>query len=153
VPDTWTVNDPAKVLAQGDKAAITKVAQALGLSADQFEAAAQGIELFVIGPAENGFSPNINVTPNSLSTMPSAAALASEMQSVGATVGTARTVKTPIGEAIVLPYTLPLGDLAIEGRAIVAETPDGFVSLAVSHPSAKEADALTEQVISSLGAL
>ncbi len=72
---------------------------------------------------------------------------------MSATAGTARTATTPLGDAVVLPYTLPLAAYTVEGRAIVAEAPDGFISIAVSHTSAEEADALTEQVLSSLGSL
>lgn len=153
VPETWTVNDPAKVLAQGDPDAIEKVAEALGVTASQFEDAAKSTELYVMGPTRNGFSPNISVMPNSLTSMPTSAAMASDMESIGAKVGTARNATTPLGDAVVLPYTIQLGAYTVEGRLIAAETPNGVAAMGVSHTSAERADALTEQILATLGAL
>lgn len=150
VPDTWKTVDATKTIAAGDEAAIESAASDMGLTADQLRQAAESIDIIIMGPVVDQFAPNVNVVPNTLSALPPLASLKAEAESVGAVVGEGSTIATPLGDAIVLPYVLELEAAAVQGRAIVAPVAGGFTSITVSHVTEEEADALTEQILTTL---
>lgn len=150
VPGTWTAVDAKQIIGSGSEADIESAAQDMGLSVDQLRQAAEQIDIIVMGPAVDGFAPNINVVPTSLTELPTQEALAAEAESVGASVGQGSVREAPGGQAMVLPYVLELETANVQGRAIVAPVPGGFTSITVSHINAEDADALTDQILASL---
>jgi hypothetical protein len=124
----------------------------MGVTQEQFAQSLAGMDLMVMGPMDGTFAPNVNVVPNVLSELPPAANLASELSSVGATPGTPSDETTPLGPAILVPYSLTNGQLDVTGRSIVVGGPDGFVTITVSHVDDKKADAVADTLLSTLSA-
>ncbi len=153
VPEDWTVIDPKTLFEKGDKKAIADAAAAMNVTSDQLQQAAGQIDLMVFGTAENGFSPNVNVVPNGLKSLPSADALAAELKTIEADPGEGSEVTTPLGKAVLMPYTLQVGSTKVQGRSIVVGGPNGFATITVSHTSADGADEVTQSVLDTLAPL
>jgi hypothetical protein len=151
VPEEWSVIDPSALLEQGDADALASAAESLGISPDQMKGVADQVDLLVMGPPEKDFAPNVNVVPNPVAEMPGDAALKADLGTIGAKVSDIRPATTPLGDAKVVSYRLPMGATTVRGRAIVAETPDGFTTITVSHVDDKDADAIAAQVLETLG--
>lgn len=152
VPDTWEPIDAETLTSGGSNAAVDQLLETMGVTREEFVASMQGMELMVMGPVESNFAPNVNVVPNALSELPPATNLASELDSIGATTGTPSDETTPLGPAILVPYSLSSGDLDIKGRSIVVGGPNGFVTITVSHVDDKAADAVAATLLSTLSA-
>ena len=151
VPVEWSLIDPSALLEQGDPDALASAAESLGVSPDQMGEIANQVDLLVMGPPEGDFAPNVNVVPSPVAEMPGDAALKADLGSIGATVSGIRSSTTPLGAAKVASYRLVMGATTVHGRAIVAEIPDGFTTVTVSHVDDKGADAVTAQVLKTLG--
>ena len=50
-----------------------------------------------------------------------------------------------------MPYSVASGENTVRGRSIVLEGPDGFVTITVSDITDKAAEAVTEQILSTVG--
>ena len=70
----------------------------------------------------------------------------------GATPGTPSDETTPVGPAILVPYSLTNGQLDIRGRSIVVGGPNGYVTITVSHVDEQAADAVADTLLSTLSA-
>lgn len=150
VPKTWSVVDATKLFESGDEAKIAAAAKDLGLTADQLRQAAGQIDVLVTGPPVKEFAPNVNVVPNALTALPDESALAAELTTIGAQAGPGDTRPTPLGEAIVVPYTLKQGTTTVQGRSIVAPVAGGFTTITVSHVDTQAADTIADQVLATL---
>ncbi len=106
VPDTWEPIDAAALASGESNAAVDQLLETMGVTQEEFVQSMAGMELMVMGPAESNFAPNVNVVPNALSELPPAENLASELSSIGATTGTPSDETTPLGPAILVPYSL-----------------------------------------------
>ena len=152
VPDTWEPIDAAALAAGESNAAVDQLLETMGVTQEEFVQSMAGMELMVMGPAESNFAPNVNVVPNALSELPPAENLASELSSIGATTGTPSDETTPLGPAILVPYSLKSGELDIKGRSIVTGGPNGFVTITVSHVDDQAADAVAATLLETLSA-
>ena len=152
VPDTWEPIDAETLASGGSNASVDQLLETMGVTREEFVASMQGMELMVMGPVESSFAPNVNVVPNALSELPPASNLASELDSIGATTGTPSDVSTPLGPAILVPYSLTSNELDIKGRSIVVGGPNGFVTITVSHVDDEAADAVAATLLSTLSA-
>ena len=152
VPDTWEPIDAAALASGESNAAVDQLLETMGVTREEFVQSMAGMELMVMGPAESNFAPNVNVVPNALSELPPAENLASELSSIGATTGTPSDETTPLGPAILVPYSLQSGELDIKGRSIVTGGPNGFVTITVSHVDDKAADAVAATLLETLSA-
>ncbi|MGL5861254.1 MAG: hypothetical protein ACRCY9_08365 [Phycicoccus sp.] len=151
VPESWTVVDVEKAIDGGDQKGLGVAAESLGITTDQFAQAAQSIDLMVIGPRKDGFSPSINAVPApGLAELPSAEQVTGELTGIGAKVGSSREETTPAGPALVVPYTLTLGATAVQGRTVVVEGSGGVVTLTVSTAEAGQSDEIAQAVLSTL---
>lgn len=153
VPKTWSVVDATKLFESGDEAAIASAAKDLGLTADQLRQAAGQIDVLVTGPPVKQFAPNVNVVPNALTALPDESVLGAQLESIGAKVSPGATRPTPLGEAIVVPYTLKQGTTTVHGRSIVAPVADGFTTITISHVDTQAADTIADQVLATLQAV
>ena len=152
VPDTWEPIDAEALASGGSNASVDQLLETMGVTREEFVASMQGMELMVMGPVESRFAPNVNVVPNALSELPPASNLASELGSIGATTGTPSDETTPLGPAILVPYSLTSNELDIKGRSIVVGGPNGFVTITVSHVDDEKADAVADTLLSTLSA-
>ena len=152
VPDTWEPIDAETLASGGSNASVDQLLETMGVTREEFVASMQGMELMVMGPVESSFAPNVNVVPNALSELPPASNLASELDSIGATTGTPSDESTPLGPAILVPYSLTSNELDIKGRSIVVGGPNGFVTITVSHVDDEAADAVAATLLSTLSA-
>lgn len=150
VPKTWSVVDATQLFASGDEAKIAAAAKDLGLTADQLRQAAGKIDVLVTGPPVKQFAPNVNVVPNALTALPDESALGAELESIGAQVSPGETRATPLGEAIVVPYTLKQGTTTVHGRSIVAPVAEGFTTITISHVDTQAANTIADQVLATL---
>lgn len=152
VPEDWTVFDTASLTQDRDEALIKELTETFGMTEEQLAQTFEQMDLMVVGPPQDDFAPNVNVVRNLLTALPAGSAMAAELESVGATVGTPSEETTPLGPAVVVPYSLTSGSTDIKGRSVVVEGPDGFVTLSISHVSEDLADDVTSTILSTLGA-
>ena len=150
-PDDWKVFDTDTLTTDRDEGLIKELTQTYDVTEEQLGQIFASMDLVVIGPAQDGFAPNVNVVPNPLTALPEASELASELEKIGATAGTPRDVTTELGPAIVVPYSVASGTNEVKGRSIVLEGPDGFVTITVSDVTDEAAEDLTEQILSTVG--
>ncbi|MGL5819544.1 MAG: hypothetical protein ACRCYR_18430 [Phycicoccus sp.] len=153
VPEAWTVVDVKKAIDGGDQKGLDVAAESLGITTDQFAQAAQSIDLMVIGPRKDGFSPNINAVPTpDLTDLPPAEQVTGELTGIGAKVGSAREETTPAGPALVVPYSLTLGATTVQGRTVVVKGSGGVVTLTVSTADAGQSDDIASALLTTLAA-
>ncbi|MGL5865607.1 MAG: hypothetical protein ACRCYX_06995 [Dermatophilaceae bacterium] len=151
VPDSWTVVDVQKAVAGGDQKGLAAAAESLDITAEQFTQAAQSIDLMVIGPRKNDFSPNVNAVPMpNVTEVPPAEKITGELAGIGAKVGTARKETTAAGATLVVPYTLALGTTTVQGRSVVVKGAGGVVTLTVSTADAGQSDEITRAILATL---
>ena len=152
LPDDWKVFDAKAISSGKDKALIKELEKTFSMNADQLAQVFGQLDLMVVGPPEQEFAPNVNIVANGLTTLPAASDLATQLEKLGAKTGTPRDETTPLGPAIVVPYTLSSGGHEVQGRSIVLEGPEGFVTVTVSHITEKGADAVTATVLKTITA-
>ena len=152
LPDDWKVFDAEAISSGKDKALLEELEKTFSMNADELAQVFGQLDLMVVGPPEQEFAPNVNVVANGLTTLPAASDLATQLGKLGAKTGTPRDETTPLGPAIVVPYTLASGGHEVRGRSIVLEGPDGFVTVTVSHITDKGADAVTSTVLKTIAA-
>ena len=152
VPEDWTVFDTASLTQNRDEALIKELTETFDMTEEQLAQTFEQMDLMVVGPPQDDFAPNVNVVRNLLTALPAGSAMAAELESVGATVGTPSEETTPLGPAVVVPYSLTSGSTDIKGRSVVVEGPDGFVTLSISHVSEDLADDVTSTILSTIGA-
>ena len=152
VPEDWSVFDTASLTQDRDEALIKELTETFGMTEEQLAQTFEQMDLMVVGPPQDDFAPNVNVVRNLLTALPAGSAMAAELESVGATVGTPSEETTPLGPAVVVPYSLTSGSTDIKGRSVVVEGPDGFVTLSISHVSEDLADDVTSTILSTIGA-
>ncbi|MGL4177552.1 MAG: hypothetical protein ACRCSN_15915 [Dermatophilaceae bacterium] len=153
VPEAWTVVDVEEAIAGGDQKGLGVAAQSLGVTTEQFTQAAQSIDLMVIGPRKDDFSPSINTVPApGLTELPRADQVSGELTGIGAKVGSAREETTAAGPALVVPYTLAVGAVTVHGRTVVVEGSGGVVTLTVSTADAGQSDDIAQAVLATLAA-
>ncbi len=150
LPDDWKVFDPEAISSGKDKALLKELEKTFSMNADELAQVFGQLDLMVVGPPEQEFAPNVNVVANGLTALPAASDLATQLGKLGAKTGTPRDETTPLGPAIVVPYTLESGGHEVRGRSIVLEGPDGFVTVTVSHITEKGADAVTSSVLETI---
>ncbi|MDO5736270.1 MAG: hypothetical protein Q4P15_07330 [Propionibacteriaceae bacterium] len=150
VPATWSVVDPQKLFTSGSEQDIEAAATEMGMTVAELQQASTQIDIMVMGPAEAQFAPNVNVVPTALKALPTEEMMAAELESVGATPAQGSTQSTDLGEVIVVPYVLELESSTVHGRSILVPVSDGFTSITVSHVTDADAEALTEQLLSTL---
>ncbi len=143
VPEGWQALSFRELLESGDKAAIAEAAKTMGVTEDQLDALADQIEVIAFGPTVKDFAVNVNAVPQPGTAMPSAEEASSQLEQIGGTIGTPVTGTTAFGKSLVVPYTLKVQDVTVQGRSILLETPDGVATLTVSHVSEAAADTLT----------
>jgi hypothetical protein len=153
VPEGWQALSFRELLDSGDKAAIAEAAETMGVTEDQLDALAEQIEVIAFGPTVKEFAVNINAVPQPGTAMPSAEEASSQLEQIGGTIGTPVTGTTDFGKSLVVPYTLKVKDVTVQGRSILLETPDGVATLTVSHVSEVEADRLTKTILDNVSTL
>ena len=153
VPEGWKALSFRELLESGDKAAIAEAAETMGVTEDQLDALADQIEVIAFGPTVKEFAVNVNAVPQPGSAMPSAEEASSQLEQIGGTIGTPVTGTTDFGTSLVVPYTLKVKDVTVQGRSILLETPDGVATLTVSHVSQAEADTLTKSILDNVSTL
>jgi len=153
VPEGWKALSFRELLDSGDKAAIAEAAETMGVTEDQLDALAEQIEVIAFGPTVKEFAVNVNAVPQPGSAMPSAEEASSQLEQIGGTIGTPVTGTTDFGKSLVVPYTLKVKDVTVQGRSILLETPDGVATLTVSHVSQAEADTLTKSILDNVSTL
>ena len=153
VPQGWKALPFRELLDSGDKAAIAEAAETMGVTEDQLDALAEQIEVIAFGPTVKEFAVNVNAVPQPGSAMPSAEEASSQLEQIGGTIGTPVTGTTDFGTSLVVPYTLKVKDVTVQGRSILLETPDGVATLTVSHVSQAEADTLTKSILDNVSTL
>ena len=153
VPQGWKALPFRELLDSGDKAAIAEAAETMGVTEDQLDALAEQIEVIAFGPTVKEFAVNVNAVPQPGSAMPSAEEASSQLEQIGGTIGTPVTGTTDFGKSLVVPYTLKVKDVTVQGRSILLETPDGVATLTVSHVSQAEADTLTKSILDNVSTL
>lgn len=151
LPQDWQVFDAKKITEGGDKALVKELAQTYNVTESQLTQIFGQMDLMVVGPTEKRFAPNVNVVANALTALPAASDLAAELGKVGAKTGTPRDATTPLGPAIVVPYSLTSGSNEVKGRSIVFKGPKGFVTVTVSHVDDARADQLASMILSTVG--
>ena len=147
VPDDWKLFDAEAISSGKDKALIKELEKTFSMNADQLARVFGQLDLMVVGPPVKKFAPNVNVVANGLTKLPAASDLATQLEKFGAKTSTPRDETTPLGPAIVVPYTLSSGGNEVKGRSIVLEGPKGFVTITVSHVDDAAADALTATIL------
>ena len=153
VPQGWQALSFRELLDSGDKAAIAEAAKTMGVTEDQLDALADQIEVIAFGPTVEEFAVNVNAVPQPGTAMPSAEEASSQLEQIGGTIGTPVTGTTAFGKSLVVPYTLKVKDVTVQGRSILLETPDGVATLTVSHVSEAEADTLTRTILDNVSTL
>ncbi|HWO50141.1 MAG TPA: hypothetical protein VNN23_00970 [Ornithinibacter sp.] len=153
MPQGWKALSFRELLDSGDKAAIAEAAETMGVTEDQLDALAEQIEVIAFGPTVKEFAVNVNAVPQPGSAMPSAEEASSQLEQIGGTIGTPVTGTTDFGTSLVVPYTLKVKDVTVQGRSILLETPDGVATLTVSHVSQAEADTLTKSILDNVSTL
>ena len=147
VPEGWRALSFRELLESGDKEAIAEAARTMGVTENQLDALAAQIEVIAFGPTVKGFAVNVNAVPQPGTAMPSAEEASGQLEQIGGTIGTPVTGSTDFGTSLVVPYTLEVKDLTVQGRSILLETPGGVATLTVSHVSEAEADTLTQTIL------
>ncbi|EKA61539.1 dipeptide ABC transporter periplasmic protein [Janibacter hoylei PVAS-1] len=151
VPDGWTTVDPSALAKDPDKApqSIKTMAETAGQPVDQFlTQLSQSIDVLVMGEAEDGFSPNINVipSPQALTESDLKASLAQQ----SATVSGTEEVDTDSGKATVATYTMSAGSQTVHGQMIAVPSDSGAAVITVStidkDETAEVAKTITDSV-------
>ncbi len=151
MPDGWTTVDPSALAKDPDKApqSIKTMAETAGQPVDQFlTQLSQSIDVLVMGEAEDGFSPNINVipSPQALTESDLKASLAQQ----SATVSGTEEVDTDSGKATVATYTMSAGSQTVHGQMISVPSDSGAAVITVStidkDETAEVAKTITDSV-------
>lgn len=153
VPEDWKSLSFREVLESGDKQAIEQAAKSMGVTPEQLDAVADQIEVIVFGPTVDRFAVNINAVPQPGAKMPSAQQASSQLEGLGGKIGTPVEGTTAFGKSLVVPYTIKIQGVTIQGRSILLETPDGVATLTVSHVSEAEADKLTKAILDNVSTI
>ncbi|MGZ6763872.1 MAG: hypothetical protein ACXVEH_10855 [Nocardioides sp.] len=152
VPAGWTSVDSKDVAdSAGGSDEFTQMADAMGLTAEQFRATMRSVDLFVFTDqgATGGMLDNVNVL-HSGGSMPSDGALRLQFLHLGAKILDVRHVTTDAGEARVVRYTLAVGANEINGEAVAIDSSGSVVSITVSAVSRETADSVGGLVLDSL---
>ncbi len=150
LPDDWKVFDPEAISSGKDKALLKELEKTFSMNADELAQVFGQLDLMVVGPPEQEFAPNVNVVANGLTALPAASDLATQLGKLGAKTGTPRDETTPLGPGDRGALHLESGGHEVQGRSIVLEGPDGFVTVTVSHITEKGADAVTSSVLETI---
>jgi hypothetical protein len=153
VPEGWKSLSFREVLDSGDPKAIADAAKTMGVSAAELDSLADQIEVVVFGPTVKRFAVNINAVPQPGTAMPSVEEATAQLTQIGGKIGTPRTGTTALGKSLVVPYTLTLQGITVQGRTILIETPGGVATITVSHVTEADADALTQAILDNVATI
>ncbi len=148
-PVGWETLDPDD--ADIPQAEADDLAEGLGLTPEQFEQNIRDVDLFLVdgdGP-EDGFLSNINVLGQT-GALPGDAELESQFAAIGADVREVTHEDTPVGDAAVVEYSLPVGDRTIEGVSYLMTRDDEVVTVTVSTTDRAESDDLSATILDTL---
>ena len=99
--------------------------------------------LLIVGTPVNGFAPNLNVIATSVSALPSASEITSQLVGLGATDVTVTPTTTAVGDAFVTSYAITAGTTTAFGGQIGLTTPTGSALVSVTTSSG----ALTSKIL------
>ncbi len=156
VPSDFTTFDPEAL--QGVDAsqlppAIVEMATNQGMDAGAYLAKlAKQTDLLIVGTPVNGFAPNLNVIATSVSALPTASEVTSQLVGLGATDVTVTPTTTAVGDAFVTSYTITAGTTTAFGGQIGLTTPTGSALVSVTTSDRATTDALVNTVVSTVTA-
>jgi hypothetical protein len=133
VPKTWSSIDLTKDDIEAMVKEVEKINPELGTQMRANKAALRQIELFVIGPAKDGFGPNVNVIeiPTGLP-VESIVEGAKEQLAAFATIIDTSTRKVAGADAAVLRYSLEVNGATIVGQQIYVPAADFIAAVTIS---------------------
>lgn len=154
VPSDFTTFNPEAL--QGVDAsqlpsAIVDMATNQGMEAGAYLAKlANQTDLLIVGTPVNGFAPNLNVIATSVSALPSASEITSQLVGLGATDVTVTPTTTAVGDAFVTSYAITAGTTTAFGGQIGLTTPTGSALVSVTTSDRATTDALVNAVVSTV---
>jgi hypothetical protein len=151
IPEDWESVDPDDVADSTDGAeGMDELADRLGLSAEEFQAQIEGVDLYVFSTETNdGFRDNINVTSPGGS-LPDVDQLRDQLTAVGATVGEVVEFDTVAGTTLMADYTLSLPNGTVAGTAVAVEVDSSTVVITVSTTDADLTEEVSDRILGSL---
>jgi hypothetical protein len=124
-----------------------EIADRLGVTVQQFKQVFGNVELFLAGPPVKGFAPNMNALVLPVVEMPSDAAIEAEIGRLASGPPTVRHIKTPVGNAVDMAYSMKAQGRTIHAHSLLLDTQDGVLDLTISALEEATAAALTNMVL------
>lgn len=154
VPTSYLAADAEEVLSGTDSEVTDDLAERLGVTPEQLKQQFGSIALFAIDQdAQPGaFADNVNLISTTGASLPTEDEARQQIEQLGFAVDGVDQVSTPAGDGFVVSYTGNLRGLDISGRGVVVDVDGTVHNITISAGDAATADALLDQVTSTLQA-
>lgn len=152
VPRGWKDLDAEEVAEGSGKTDVARdLSDRMGMTPEQFQQMLGSIDLFLFSDegAHQGFVDNINVlsVPGK---MPNDSQLKLQLLAMGAEVHDFSHQQTGLGDAVTVSYTLPIGDVEVQGAAVFAKIGRRPVSVTVSTTDRDTSEEVIERILDTL---
>lgn len=152
VPASYLAADAEQVLSGTDTSVTDDLAERLGVTPEQLRQQFSSIALFAIDQdAQPGaFADNVNLISSTGASLPTEDQARQQIEQLGFSVESIDPATTPAGDGFVVRYQGNLRGLDISGRGLVVDVDGTVHNITISAGDATTADALLDQVTSTL---